>query len=282
MYSGKVSVKENICNISKKLGYLRVSYSQVQGYDINSSNGKHFFVNIANEEHAMLSKYDASTKELVHTGDIKNVIMHGNDCAYYKGDYYIVCGSNSKKIKCYDSTFNYKKTYTFVPKSTYLHGNDISQISCIAHYKESKFILGYGSDLAICNLEEDRFSEIYRIELNENQVIGIKMRGGTESCSGQGIYCKNNELYKVYSFVPTGQEHSKLNTIAVFEIPDENHSDKTSPAIASLSASYTCDRPEKTTFEIEGVSSYGSNMYMIANVTEGKTQKDSIYRISLN
>ena len=90
MYSGKVSVKENICNISKKLGYLGVSYSQVQGYDINSSNGKHFFVNIANEEHAMLSKYDASTKELVHTGDIKNVIMHGNDCAYYKGDYYIV------------------------------------------------------------------------------------------------------------------------------------------------------------------------------------------------
>lgn len=43
MYSGKVSVKENICNISKKLGYLGVSYSQVQGYDINSSNGKHFF-----------------------------------------------------------------------------------------------------------------------------------------------------------------------------------------------------------------------------------------------
>lgn len=42
MYSGKVSVKENICNISKKLGYFGVSYSQVQGYDINSSNGKHF------------------------------------------------------------------------------------------------------------------------------------------------------------------------------------------------------------------------------------------------
>lgn len=283
---GRVIINSTKYDISKILKNKNLEgYTAAQGYTIGS-DGLNVAIALATLQEGQetddprdavligVSGTDIYTKSNLD-------LVHGNDCTFYDGKYFIAPGGKvgNKVIKAYEldnGKWVGAGSYTYMPMTSKdIQFPALPKVSAIAHISGKYFILGEELKVSVCELDTKtkQFNEFSRFGLDTSD----KSKLVRDNCTRkyQGIYYKNKKLYKVFSY----QNKAKIawNDVAVFDLKG------TTPSFngTTLNASYTCDNASLNTFELEGIASYGGNMYVYANVKENATQKDSIYSVTL-
>ena len=285
MVNGTVKVQKSIYNITdnlEKAGNYS-SYTSVQGYTINDTATAHFLAISDNNSDGLAAlAYITDLNKKPNKVNPGRKLWHANDCAFYKSNYFIAMGSQEDSItdiKCFNKSLEHVATYSYVPMS---NGTPFEYISCIAYLTGDYFVIGAGLKYVVCRINgtAKTFNEISSIKIKEEKVDPYLSRGSDYKRVGQGIYCIDNKLYKLFSYKDS-QNKIKHNDLAVFKMPGSlPYSGE-----ASLIEYYSCDRPGKKLFELESLASpdKGTTFYIAANVKEENAtkQKDSIYSATL-
>lgn len=289
MINGTVKVQKSIYNITNNLAEAGVSseYSAVQGYTINNTNTASFIaVKTKEGENDVAVAYITNLNEKPNKVSTGRGLGHGNDCAFYKNNYFIAMGCQKFKttdIKCLNKSLNHVATYSYVPMSS---GTPLEYISCIAYLTGDYFVVGAGLRYAVCHINETAktLNEVSRFNINKDEAETYLSRGSIFERLGQGIFCIGQNFYKLFSYRSpnAGNSPIKYNDLAVFKMPGSfPYSGE-----VSFIGCYSCDRPEKDYFELESLASpdNGNTFYIAANVKEtyATKQKDSIYSATLS
>ena len=152
-------------------------------------------------------------------------------------------------------------------------------ISCIAHIVNNYFFLGKGSTIYVCEKNNSKMT----FDIVKNSTIITLPKSGTVLANwiNQGMYCRTDKLYKIYSERVSQSEQIKRNYIAVYNLTG------TRPYYtgASLSAVYSCNRDEKFLFEVQSIDVSTSGEIRIAidkRDTGENDYKAGVYLVQLN
>lgn len=278
-----VQVIENICNITERLHEYGCSYfDSLGGYAINTESKNHFVIAKKSDEEAVFVK---TKGDAFICSSVKKNVKHANDCAFYDGKFYVALGKQKKAstiIQCYGADMKYIGQYSYYARPLPF-GKELTNITGIDHVMGKIFIMGSENNYSLCYLNENdrQFFEVSRVVIDPSSATNRTERKKYKR-QGQGIYTDGEKMFKVYSYNTEGN-HTKRNDIVEFKLPGYSPSYNGNTSVSNY---YACDRTEKNTFEIEGISSpdkNSSNLYMSANVTESSgKQADAIYHIRLN
>lgn len=211
----------------------------------------------------------------VKVTDVKKNIGHANDGAYFNEQYFFATGggkTKSKIIRCYGMDLKHYGDYTFASDKS-------DDISCIAHIVNNYFFLGKGSTIYVCEKNNSKMT----FDIVKNSTIITLPKSGTVLANwiNQGMYCRTDKLYKIYSERVSQSEQIKRNYIAVYNLTG------TRPYYtgASLSAVYSCNRDEKFLFEVQSIDVSTSGEIRIAidkRDTGENDYKAGVYLVQLN
>lgn len=289
MVNGTVKVQKSIYNITDNLAKAGVSsvYTSVQGYTINDTNTASFLAVRENNSEMAALAYITNLNSIPKVNPGRR-LWHANDCAFYKGNYFIAMGSKDDlitDIKCFDKSLERIATYSYVPMSG---ETPLDRISCIVYLTGDYFVVGAGLKYAVCRINETAktFNEISKLNINKDEadVYLFRFRGINYERRGQGIFCIGQNFYKIFSYIDprAGNSPIKHNDLAVFKMPGS----LPYSGVMSFIGCYSCDRPTKDYFELESLASpdNGTTFYIAANVKEANAtkQKDSIYSATLS
>lgn len=297
---GKVYILNTVYNVTEMFKAKGAAlYTSAQGYTVSSGvNRIHFITSLKSQDNVavahVMGKQETNGEVGGQYSKGRNY-GHANDCAYYDSVFFIVQGGGKKvnsnedddekgrQIIRLNNSLKELDPYNYNPlpknsKKIYDKVEEFKTITGIAHISGKYFALCCGMGVSICELNKSAktMQEISRFKLSG--VHNNLSRSGCE-LTGQGIYCTNSKLYKVFSYRDS-LGAIRQNDIGVFKFDSTTPSQMTK---ASLTASYSCDQPKKDSFEVESLGSPdgGTTMYMLANVAENGA-KDKLYQVSFS
>ena len=182
MINGTVKVQKSIYNITNNLAEAGVSseYSAVQGYTINNTNTASFIaVKTKEGENDVAVAYITNLNEKPNKVSTGRGLGHGNDCAFYKNNYFIAMGCQKFKttdIKCLNKSLNHVATYSYVPMSG---ETQLNYISCIAYLTGDYFVVGAGLVYSICRINETAktFNAVSQFTIDNKKITPYLTRG---------------------------------------------------------------------------------------------------------
>ena len=248
-------------------------YTSTQGYAIKS-NGKHIVaIRNDNTNETALIKLNGNVREEMKLG---KKLGHANDCTCHDGHVFVAQGGGDTKscdIKEFDETLQHVATYQYVEKNS---KTKLENITSIAHVKQNYFIIGEGRNYVVARLNKSAktLDGCSAFELKKSDVDGLRKSDSISKRSPQGICYADGKLYKAYSY--TVNSKITRNDIACFDLPSSSPSFS---GTATLLRKYTCDKTDKSLFEIESIDSPdgGNTFYIASNESSG----DMIYKATL-
>ena len=279
-----------VVNVTKKLDG---NFPLLGGLDI----GENSFVFAARRAKSNTDKYHhlygKISKMPISGGTMSesalHVLEHGNDIAYYNGNYYVAMGNgldnnDEKRIAQFPSNLMKCIHFTFNSQSGILDGLEpLQYISKICYYSGIRFIAGNGLHLAMCKLNEAgyAFDETGRFDLEDNK--SVLVRSDYPKRAGQSIFYANHKIYNIFSYKESNGEYI-CNDIAVYRVSEYRNT-----LCTSLETVYRCDvttvfgEEKMNLFEIEGITALnGTDFYIAVNQRdEADNACDAIYRVNL-
>ena len=184
MVNGTVKVQKSIYNITENLAKADEDcseYTSVQGYTINDTNTASFLAVRKNDSEMAALAYITNLNSIPKVNPGRR-LWHANDCAFYKGNYFIAMGSNNNDddlitdIKCFDKSLERIATYSYVPMSG---ETQLNYISCIAYLTGDYFVVGAGLVYSICRINETAktFNAVSQFTIDNKKITPYLTRG---------------------------------------------------------------------------------------------------------
>lgn len=210
----------------------------------------------------------ALTKKISNAGHVNDLASEG----YY---FYVAYdrNTNDKTVGKYNMNLELVDTLTYIPAID----NNITYISCIAHYEGNYFVVGNGLKLAMCEYTNSKLHELTRFNLDDSKLN----RPLYSNKSGQGIYIKDEYLYKIFSYSILKSDPFVANAVAQYRLVKEN-----GRIINTVfEGSYYCDNTSMELFELEDmvVSPNNSTRFYISTNERyyNQDQNDRIIEVQL-